>query len=192
MQGRPATGACAIGEKMRSQLRTKINIFAAMICVLAMAGSAQAAVNAYLKIEGAKQGKFKGASASDERISISDFSYQAPVADKTSGAMAGRRMHGTITIVKEVDSATPQFSSAAATGEVIKNLEIDFVHPGANGAQEIYKSLVITGATVSTIHRIMGGEKPLESITFSFDSANVVAKNKMGTKTAMDDWLAQN
>jgi type VI secretion system Hcp family effector len=176
---------------MNLRLRSKLNVFAALILVLMAAGSAQAAVDAFLKLEGVKQGKFKGMSATDERIAISDFSYQAPVADKATGAMAGRRMHGTITIVKEVDSATPQFASAASTGEVLKNLEIDFVHPGANGTQEVYKSLVITGATVSTIHRIMGGEKPLESITFTFDSENIVAKNKMGSKTAIDDWMAQ-
>jgi type VI secretion system Hcp family effector len=162
-----------------------------MICVLAAAGSAQAAVDAYLKLEGVKQGKFKGMSATDDRIAVTNFSYQAPVADKPSGALTGRRMHGTVTIVKEVDSASPQFASAATTGEVIKNLELDFVHPGSNGSLETYKSLVITGATVATIHRIMGGDKPMESITFSFDSESIVAKNKTGGKSAMDDWMAQ-
>jgi type VI secretion system secreted protein Hcp len=179
-------------EQMNSRLRSQFRVFAVMLCVLITAASAQAAVDAYLKLEGVKQGKFKGMSATDDRIGVTNFTYQAPVADKATGAMAGRRMHGTITIVKEVDAASPQFASAAATGEVLKNLELDFVHSGPNGAQEVYKSLVITGATVATIHRIMGGEKPMESITFSFDSESIVAKDKMGGKSAMDDWLARN
>jgi type VI secretion system secreted protein Hcp len=173
---------------MKSRFRSRAGIFGTLLCLLLVAGSAQAAIDAYMKIEGAKQGKFMG--ATDERITITDFSYQAP--DKMSGLPSGRRMHSSITIVKEVDKATPMFSAATNTGEVLKNVEIDFVHPGPNGSQEIYKSLILTNATVTTIRRIMGGEKPKESITISFDPENAVAKNKAGNKTAMDDWSAMN
>ncbi len=176
---------------MNSRLRSQFRVLAVMLCVLITAASAQAAVNAYMKLEGVKQGKFKGASATDDRITISDFSYQAPVADRATGAASGKRMHGTVTIIKEVDAASPQFSSAASTGEVISNVEIDFVHPGAKGAPEDYKTLNLKGATVATIHRIMGGEKPLESITFAFDSESIAVSTKSGGKTAIDDWLAQ-
>jgi type VI secretion system secreted protein Hcp len=156
-----------------------------MSCVLITAGSVQAAVNAYLELEGVKQGKFKSAGATDN-IAITDFSYQA-----ATGMASGKRQHGTITIVREVDKASPQFASAAASGEVLSNIEIDFVHPGVNGASEVYKTLNITAATISSIKHSSGGDRPVESITFSFETENMVAKNKNGGKSAMDDWLAQ-
>jgi type VI secretion system Hcp family effector len=169
---------------MNSKLRSKIAVLAVMICSLLAAGSVQAAFDAYMQVEGAKQGKFKG--ATDDRIAISGFSYQA--ADKATGMATGRRAHETITITREIDKASPMFLSASKTGEVLNNVQIVFLRPGT---QEVSKTMTLTNVMVTGIKQ-SAGERPTESITLSFDAANVVAKDSKGNKTAMDDWLSKN
>lgn len=179
---------------MKATMRSKIAVIAAVLCAGLLAGSAQAALNAYLKIEGTKQGKFKGESIkgqSDDTIAISDFNLQlASPRDVASGQTTGRRMHETFSIMKEVDRASPMFLAAKNSGEVLSAVEIDFVKPGTNG--NIYKSFSAKNAMVTSI-RLMpgaGAGKQMEEITFAVDNVDITLKDAKGGKSATDDWLA--
>jgi len=162
-----------------------------VVCLTGVAQLSWAAFDAYLTIEGVKQGKFKGASAG--KIAISDFSFSkvAPQ-DRATGMAAGKRMHSAITIRKEIDQASPQLMQAMRTGEVLRSVDIEFVHPGPHGP-EVYKSMHLTNAVISSIESATGGAGAgkAELITFTAETENIEVKGKDGGKTMMDDWLAK-
>jgi type VI secretion system secreted protein Hcp len=173
----------------RKEMNVKrISIVLAGLLALCLAAASQlssASVNAYLVIEGTKQGKFKGSNptAAGGRIAIMDFSFSVepareassgkatgreasspsvsektatPPQDKSSGMTTGRRQHGTITIVKEWDASSPQLMQAASTNELLTSVDIEFVHPGSKGP-EVYKTIHMTNVMVSSIHQSSTG-----------------------------------
>jgi type VI secretion system Hcp family effector len=189
-------------EKMNSRKLSGVVALAVIVSIFGAAHLASAAVvDMFLKIEGTKQGTFKGdGAAATGRLPGSQFTYQESA---TTGAGAGkvaasaqptgRRMHGTITIVREIDKASPMFAKAMNSGEVLSSVDIEFVHNGASANPEVYKTLHLSNAIITAIHPVGGGgtDRPVESITFVADTQDIVAKNKNGGKSAIDDWMAQ-
>jgi type VI secretion system Hcp family effector len=117
---------------------------------------------------------------------------QASARESSTPSVSEKRMHGTITIVKEVGPASPQLAQAMATGEVLDWVDFQFVRAGAGGTEEVYKTLHLTNVMVSSITKVgmsSSGDRPMESITFTFDTENAVAMSKDGKKMAMDDWM---
>jgi type VI secretion system Hcp family effector len=113
--------------------------------------------------------------------------------EASSPSVSEKRMHGTITIVKEVGPASPQLAQAMATGEILDWVDFQFVRPGAGETQEVYKTLHLTEVMVSSIQKVASsssGDRPMESVTFTFDTLKAVAKTKDGKTMAMDDWMA--
>jgi type VI secretion system secreted protein Hcp len=167
---------------------------AALVVCLVAASQAFAAFDAYMTIKGTKQGQFKAETtgAGAGKISISDFSYMASApTDRNAGMASGKRMHSAFTIKKSIDQASPQLMQAMTTGEVLTSVDIEFVHPGARGP-EVYKTLHLTDAVITSIRASGAGAGKTEEITFTAESENVQAMNKSGGKTAMDDWTAMN
>lgn len=112
--------------------------------------------------------------------------------ESSTGMATGKRMHGTITITKVIDAASPKLMQASTTGELL-TVDFSFVHPGTDGKQEVYKTLHLTNVMISSIQRVgtnSGGERPMESITLTFETENAMAMSKDGKKMAMDDWTA--
>jgi type VI secretion system secreted protein Hcp len=168
-------------------------VLAAALAVL-IAGTAQvawAAIDAYMVIKGEKQGAIGSATtgAGAGKVSISDFSYSAAAPqDKATGATTGRRMHGTITIVREVDKASPMLMRAMSTNEVLTSVDIMFTHPGAKGP-EVFKTMHLTNAVISSIKPAPGGKS--EEITFTAETQNIETTTVKGGKTGIDDWMSQ-
>jgi type VI secretion system secreted protein Hcp len=172
-------------------------VLAAALAVF-VAGTAQvawAAVDAFLVIKGEKQGQIGSATsgAGAGKVTISDFKYTAaPPQDKATGATAGRRMHGTIAIVREVDKASPLLMKAMTTNEVLTSVDIMFTHAGAKGP-EVYKSMHLTNAMITSIKPASsgGGAGKTEEITITAESQNIEMRAANGGKMAMDAWDAK-
>jgi len=109
--------------------------------------------------------------------------------DVATGQMSGKRQHSDISIVKYVGESSPMFAKAMSTGEILTSVDISFFH-GSGTNPEVYKTVHMTNVMITAIKPMpsSGGDKPMESITFSVDPQNIVAKDKAGNKTAMDDW----
>lgn len=87
----------------------------------------------------------------------------APAArDANSGMAAGKRMHQAIVIRKEVDSASPKFIAMCASGQHISRMQFETTE---NGQPE---TVTITDAVVSSVQKSSGGDRPMESVTFTF------------------------
>jgi type VI secretion system secreted protein Hcp len=155
-----------------------------------------------VSIEGTKQGKFKGESireAHKDKIAGLAFRYgvQSP-RDVATGQASGKRQHQPVVFVKEWGPATPQIFQACTTNEVLKSVLFEFVHTTAEGSEEIYHTIKLSNATVSSIAQRMtepqeggarrGGSesKELEEIALTFQTIEI--ENKVGKTMAADDW----
>src|ERR1035438_4913866 len=88
---------------------------------------AMAAYNVYLTIQGSKQGKIKGEA---EKIPLTGVTHDvAMTSDRATGMTSGKRQHGSITVTKTVDSASPKLLQAMKTNEVLSNVTIEFQGP---------------------------------------------------------------
>ena len=152
-------------------------------CVLASAMlpavPAMAAFDAYMTINGTKQGHFKG-EAMSEKISLTSVSHDVRMA---SGMTTGRRQHGEITIRREVDAASPKLFQALSTNEVLSDVTIVFHTSGAR-AGKAAQTINLKDARI-VADRKAGGS---ELITIEYDTVMVTWTD--GGKTATDDWEA--
>jgi type VI secretion system secreted protein Hcp len=147
---------------------------------------AMAALNAYLTIQGSKQGKFKGESAT-EKIPVTSVTHSATMAsDRATGMMTGRRQHGLITITKAIDKASPMFFQAQAEHEVLSQVTIVFENSGAGaGKEKIAQTIELKDATIAGIKKTGN----MEEITIDYQTIMVTYMN--GNKSATDAWDAK-
>jgi type VI secretion system secreted protein Hcp len=154
-----------------------------VVCVLVSAMlpavPAMAAFEAYMTINGTKQGRFKG-EAMSERIAVMSVSHDARMA---SGKMTGKRQHGLITITREIDKASPMLMQAMKTNEALNDVTIVFLGSGA-GAGKVAQTINLRNAIITADRR--SGRN--EQITIEYDTIQVTHAN--GNKSATDDWEA--
>jgi len=154
----------------------RLFVLCGALSALLSAVPAMAAVNAYMTVKGAKQGPIKGDAMSDSIKLIS------VVRDTPTGMSTGRRMHSTITIVREVDAASPKFATALSTNESLSEVVITF--EGATGGAKTAQKIVLTNATILSIRKAGRNEQ----ITLDYQAIQVTWSD--GGKTATDDWEA--
>jgi type VI secretion system secreted protein Hcp len=154
----------------------RLFVLCGALSALLSAVPAMAAVNAYMTVKGAKQGPIKGDAMSDSIKLIS------VVRDTPTGMSTGRRMHATITIVREVDAASPKFATALSTNESLSEVVITF--EGATGGAKTAQKIVLTNATILSIRKAGRNEQ----ITLDYQAIQVTWSD--GGKTATDDWEA--
>jgi type VI secretion system secreted protein Hcp len=150
------------------------------------AGSGKVADESVKTASEASSGKATGREAQSGKATGSAVAAPRDVA---TGQMSGKRQHSDITIVKYVGDASPMFAKAMSTGEILTSVDVSFFH-GSGANPEVYKTVHMTNAMITAIKPMpsSGGDRPMESITFSVEPQNVVAKDKAGNKSAMDDW----
>jgi type VI secretion system secreted protein Hcp len=154
----------------------RLFVLCGALSALLSAVPAMAAVNAYMTVKGAKQGPIKGDAMSDSIKLIS------VVRDTPTGMSTGRRMHATITIVREVDAASPKFATALSTNESLSEVVITL--EGATGGAKTAQKIVLTNATILSIRKAGRNEQ----ITLDYQAIQVTWTD--GGKTATDDWEA--
>lgn len=169
-------------------------LFAAVLSI----SNAFAAFDAYLTVEGTKQGKFKGDSPRDahkDHTVVLGFDYEVKSPrDAATGQPSGKRQHQPLTVIKEWGPATPQLFQALVTNEVLKTVRLEFFRPTGNGAEEVFHTIELTNATVSSLKDYNGSAsvngKPtlsnLEEVSFYFQKITIM--NKDGKTEAQDDW----
>jgi type VI secretion system secreted protein Hcp len=116
-----------------------------------------AAAGAFIQIEGAKQGQFKGEVTRKGNtqwipIVVIALDVESP-RDAGSGLPTGRRMYKPITITKEWGAASPQFQRSLAEHESLKQVVIEFVRTGSQGKEQVYRTVTLTNAFVTRIQK---------------------------------------
>ena len=158
----------------------RVFVLCGVVSALLPAVQARAAVDAFMTLEGVKQGPIKG-DAMSENIPLVSVVRNAPIA---AGVAAGKRMHSTITITKKIDMASPKLATASNSNETLKTVVISF--QGGSGGEKTAQRIVLTNATILSVRKAGGNEQ----VTFDYQTIEVTYAK--GGKTAMDDWSAPN
>ena len=165
----------------------------ALLLVALMPLQAMAAVDAYMTIVGATQGKIMGGNvkqggASEEIPLLSVIHNVSSPRDAATGLASGKRQHGTITVVKEIDAASPKFAQAFDTNEVLREVVIAYRSGGtgaAAGKTKTAQRIMLTNATITGLQKVGNTER----ITIDYLQIEVTYVN--GSKAATDDWDAK-
>jgi type VI secretion system secreted protein Hcp len=115
-----------------------------------------------------------------------------------SGALVGRRKHSPITIVREVDSASPLLWQGLCTNESLQEVDISLVgRPPSGGGEVVVERITLTNAVISNVHRYtphlgssqrtVNDTNELEEIEFTFQK--ITYTNVAGSKSTKDDWF---
>jgi len=156
------------------------------------------ALNAYLKMKGAKSGPVKGSVTQKGRADmIMVVAYSQEIVsprDAASGLPTGKRMHKPITITKEIDKSSPILYNILVNNENITEFELDFWRPSAQGAEVHFYTIKLLNANICSMREYILDNKypenmkfpPMEQVSFTYQKIEWTWVE--GGITAMDDW----
>ncbi|HEV8098016.1 MAG TPA: type VI secretion system tube protein TssD [Gaiellaceae bacterium] len=159
------------------------------------------AIQAYVKIKGAKQGQFKGegsqkGSAQGGTIPLLRFASSAEAPrDAASGMASGKRQWQPIRLTKQWGAASPQLLQALSTNEQLTSVVFEFYRPDPAGKQQLHYRVTLQNAFVSSISSSLdltlaagapAAGRELEDVALTFQSIKV--EDVADKVTATDDW----
>jgi type VI secretion system secreted protein Hcp len=151
-------------------------------------------LEAYLTIEGTKQGKFKGDSQQSKHkddIVVITFDYGAKAPrDVATGQASGKRQHGAFKFTSHLGPATPQLMNALVTNEVLKNVVLNVYRSSHDGAEEVGTTIKLTKATVASYELLSDGATQYPEVRCEMTFQKIEVENKSGKTMMADDWHA--
>jgi type VI secretion system secreted protein Hcp len=166
--------------------------------------SSQAALNAYLKLTGQRQGLIKGDVTQKGREGlISGFEFKHEIIsprDAASGLPTGKRQHKPFIFVAEVGQAYPALLTALSTNETLQ-AEFLFFRPSLTatttlGSEVQFMSIKLTNATLSSVSlRSANNKDPNlarlpEMVEIGFTYQRIDVQNLTTGKSYTDTWSA--
>ena len=153
--------------------------------------TADAALNAYLKLKGQKQGEIKGSvtqKGREGKIMVIAVSHEiVSPRDPASGLPTGKRMHKPFVITKELDKSTPVLYKALTNNENLPEFALD-VYDQVAGVEKLVYTVKLTNANIASIRIVEKDGKPVQEIAFTYQKIEWTWTD--GGITAMDDWEA--
>ena len=149
------------------------------IAILMLSTAALAAGDVNITIDSSKQGQIK-TTAKEFRYSQSprDLANAQSSAAMASGRTTGSRMPGAagpvrrvndpVVITRYSDSASPLLVRAAAQGETLPAVLFEFVRMAGTGRPQVYQTVRLTNARVSSVRTVNGADRPMEEVSFTF------------------------
>ena len=125
------------------------------------------ALNAFLKIKGAKQGEIKGSvvqKGREGKITVIAFQHELNTPQDVLGRQtSGKRMHKPFVITKELDKSTPLFYNALIENETITDWELQcFTAQSKTGTEANYYTIKLHNVKVMDIKSTMPNNKDVE------------------------------
>jgi len=107
----------------------------------------------YLALEGQKQGKIEGSCkvmGHEGKILVQavEHTIEIPKSPQT-GLPTGKRIHGPITLTKEIDKSSPKLYQALTSGEQMKSVVLEFLRISPRGSEEKYYTVKLENAIVT-------------------------------------------
>lgn len=136
--------------------------------------SAAVGVRITMKVTGHTQGVFKGDDNASSRagtgqITVTGYQFDITVPrDIASGQAAGKRIYKPLVATHIMGGSSPEFMRAAATGERLDSVVINFYRTDRSGRDINYYRVTLTNAFVSEVRQYTGGTDVLEDDSFSF------------------------
>ena len=156
------------------------------------------ALNAYLRVEGQKQGPIKGSvvqKGREDSIMVIAFNHEVlSPRDAATGLPTGKHQHKVLTITKEIDRSTPLLMNALVTNENLRKWELRFWRPSPSGIEKQFFTIQLLYANISDIRMEMLDNTYPENINhkerehISFTYQRITWTYEDGALTCMDDW----
>ncbi|MEO1250741.1 MAG: type VI secretion system tube protein TssD [Pseudomonadota bacterium] len=161
------------------------------VSIMIMSASASAQPQIYIPpFVSDNSGEIKGPvmlSGLEEHIEVIGFEHEiSSSADMASGLPTGKRQHKPLTIVKELDEASPLLADTMTRNGGIDEIEFRFYRPSSQGARQHYFTITLNDAQISGIRHEMGpgALSPLyEYISFTY--AKIIWEHETEGTTAM-------
>ncbi|MEZ4428935.1 MAG: type VI secretion system tube protein TssD [Nannocystaceae bacterium] len=150
---------------------------------------ASAALNAYLKLKGQKQGQIRGSvtkKGREDSIMVIAVSHSiVSPRDAASGLPTGKRQHKPIVITKELDKSSPLLLSALVNNETLSSFALT-IYGGAKKDTALY-TIELTNAQITSIDlRVREDGTPVTDVAFTYQKIQWTWHD--GGITAQDDW----
>jgi type VI secretion system secreted protein Hcp len=157
------------------------------------------ALNAYLKLNGSKQGEIKGSVTQKGRegkiMVIAAIHEVVSPTDSITGLPTGKRQHKPFRITKDVDRSSPLLYKAMLNNENITKWELQFWTSSATGEEEQYYTVKLTNARITDVVFHMPNTKnpdlskypEYEEIFFTYEKIQWIWTD--GELSAQDDWV---
>lgn len=180
----------------RKRLLMGFSVIAAFVLIPFIS---EAALPAYMEVEGVNQGKIEGSSISEGRegtIVVYGFGHKVQVpTDPQTGLATEKRIHGPLEVLKEIDKSSPKLYQALVTGEKLSSVIIKFYRMGASGQVEHFFTVSLADAIIVKITPSLTGTVeseglgPMEIVSFNY--RKITWTWEIGTKVeSSDDWTA--
>ena len=172
-------------------------IIAMTIAVLALSSSTLASGGIFITISGnggqikAEAQEFRYSQSPRDLAGGQSASMAAAAGPATSargasgGRAAMRRVNEPVVIVRNLDESSPFFVKAGASGETLTSVVFEFTRAKGSGT-EVYQTVRLTNATVSSVKTINGNGRPMEEVSFTFQK--IAYENKDGAAAAPATW----
>ena len=119
------------------------------------------AFQAYIAVNGKKQGQFKGEGATVQRkdkwmqVLAFTMGLTSP-RDPSTGQATGRRQFQPVTIVKQWGAASPQGLAACSTNESLAEVDIEFTKTTGTGLEVVHQTVKLIDASITQVARFTG------------------------------------
>jgi type VI secretion system secreted protein Hcp len=140
------------------------------------------AYEAYMGINGEKQGQFKGQSSKGIPILSFDLAVASP-RDAATGQASGRRQHKPVVIEAAWGNWSPQIFAAMTMNEKLTSVNIQ-IQDGAGGATGSDDWIRLKNAYVSKIHMHSSATGQSQEIEFVYETIEI----GRGSQSVTDSW----
>jgi type VI secretion system secreted protein Hcp len=109
----------------------------------------------YLYVEGTNQGKIEGScrvTGHEGMIIVQGLDHTVTIpTNPQTGQAAGKRVHGAMTLTKEVDKSSPKIYQALCSGEQMKEVRLEYYRISPAGKEEKYYTVKLSNAIVVNV-----------------------------------------
>lgn len=113
----------------------------------------------YMSVNGQTQGNIEGSCTIEKHegkilVQGVDHTIEIPKSIQT-GLPTGKRIHGPLTITKEIDKSSPKLFQALTSGEQLTDAKLEYYRISAQGKEELYYTVEIKNAIVTAVRKYM-------------------------------------
>ncbi|HUT55683.1 MAG TPA: Hcp family type VI secretion system effector [bacterium] len=139
------------------------------------------AMPSHLSLTGKTQGKIEGScdiAGREGTVLVYSMEHLINIPrDTHTGLPTGKRIHGSLKIVKEIDKASPKLFQALCSGEQFSEVLLDYYRISPAGAEEKYYTIKLQNAIIVDVRAwfpetlVKSNEpfKHMEDISFSYE-----------------------
>lgn len=109
----------------------------------------------FLSLEGRHQGKIEGSCDIANfvgKILVQELMHDVSIPrSPQTGLPTGKRVHGPITVTKEIDKSSPKLMQALCSGEQLNDVFLEFTRISPKGMEEVYYTIRLGNAIIVSI-----------------------------------------